>query len=215
MLAYHKKMEAACTIAVIEVPWEEASRFGIMLTDEDGSIYDFQEKPAEPTSNKASMGIYIFSWDVLKKYLIEDEADLESSNDFGGDIIPKMLKNQEKMVAYPFEGYWKDVGTIDSLWESNLDLLNPKVDLDLSDETWKIYSRNPISPPHYISPTATVQNSLISEGGQIEGNIDFSILFAGVTIEEGAVIRDSIIMPGTTVKRTPLYSMPLWRKTHL
>ena len=201
MLAYHKKMEAACTIAVIEVPWEEASRFGIMLTDEDGSIYDFQEKPAEPTSNKASMGIYIFSWDVLKKYLIEDEADLESSNDFGGDIIPKMLKNQEKMVAYPFEGYWKDVGTIDSLWESNLDLLNPKVDLDLSDETWKIYSRNPISPPHYISPTATVQNSLISEGGQIEGNIDFSILFAGVTIEEGAVIRDSIIMPGTTVKK--------------
>lgn len=200
MLAYHKEKEAAATIAVIEVPWEEASRFGIMLTDEENEIYDFEEKPKEPTSNKASMGIYIFSWDILRKYLIEDEADPDSSNDFGGDIIPKMLKDGQKMVAYPFEGYWKDVGTIDSLWEGNLDLLNPKIDLDLSDEKWKIYSRNPIVPPHYISPDATVQNSLISEGGFIEGSIDFSVLFADVTIEKGATVRDSIIMPGTVVK---------------
>lgn len=200
MIAYHKEKKADCTIAVLEVPWEEASRFGIMFTDESGTITEFAEKPANPKSNKASMGVYIFSWKKLRKYLEEDDKDPNSSNDFGKNIIPNMLSAGEKLVAYPFDGYWKDVGTIDSLWEANLDLLNPKVDLDLSDPNWKIYSRNPGSPPHYISPNATVQNSMISEGGQIQGSIDFSVLFADVTVEEGAVVRDSILMPHAVVK---------------
>ncbi len=200
MIAYHKEKNADCTIAVLEVPWEEASRFGIMFADEDGTITEFAEKPKKPKSNKASMGVYIFSWKKLKKYLEEDDKDPKSSNDFGKNIIPNMLAAGEKLVAYPFDGYWKDVGTIDSLWEANLDLLNPKVDLDLSDPNWKIYSRNPGSPPHYISSEATVQNSMIAEGGQIHGSIDFSVLFADVTVEEGAVVRDSILMPHTVVK---------------
>ncbi len=200
MIAYHKEKNADCTIAVLEVPWEEASRFGIMFADEDGTITEFAEKPKKPKSNKASMGVYIFSWKKLKKYLEEDDKDPKSANDFGKNIIPNMLAAGEKLVAYPFDGYWKDVGTIDSLWEANLDLLNPKVDLDLSDPNWKIYSRNPGSPPHYISSEATVQNSMIAEGGQIHGSIDFSVLFADVTVEEGAVVRDSILMPHTVVK---------------
>lgn len=200
MIAYHKEKNADCTIAVLEVPWEEASRFGIMFADEDGTITEFAEKPKKPKSNKASMGVYIFSWKKLKKYLEEDDRDPKSANDFGKNIIPNMLAAGEKLVAYPFDGYWKDVGTIDSLWEANLDLLNPKVDLDLSDPNWKIYSRNPGSPPHYISSEATVQNSMIAEGGQIHGSIDFSVLFADVTVEEGAVVRDSILMPHTVVK---------------
>lgn len=200
MIAYHKEKNADCTIAVLEVPWEEASRFGIMFTDDEGTITEFAEKPAKPKSNKASMGVYIFSWKKLRKYLEEDDNDPASSNDFGKNIIPKMLDAGEKLVAYPFSGYWKDVGTIDSLWEANLDLLNPKVDLDLSDPNWKIYSRNPGSPPHYISPDATVQNSMIAEGSKIYGSIDFSVLFADVTVEEGAVVRDSILMPHSVVK---------------
>lgn len=200
MIAYHKEKNADCTIAVLEVPWEEASRFGIMFADEDGTITEFAEKPEKPKSNKASMGVYIFSWKKLKKYLEDDDKDLDSSNDFGKNIIPNMLNAGEKLVAYPFDGYWKDVGTIDSLWEANLDLLNPKVDLDLSDPSWKIYSRNPGSPPHYISSKATVQNSMIAEGGQIHGSIDFSVLFADVTVEDGAVVRDSILMPHAVVK---------------
>ncbi len=200
MLAYHKKKNADCTIAMMEVPWEEASRFGLMLVDEDNCITEFEEKPKNPRSNKASMGVYMFTWEKLRRYLLEDEANPDSGNDFGHDLIPAMHEAGEKLVAYPFDGYWKDVGTIDSLWEANLDLLDPKVDLDLSDKSWKIYSRNLASPPHYISEKANVQNSLISGGCDIEGDVDFSVLFSNVTVEEGATVRDSIIMPGTVVR---------------
>lgn len=200
MIAYHKEKKADCTIAVIEVPMEEASRFGILNTYEDGTIYEFDEKPAVPKSNKASMGIYVFSWKKMRKYLEADEADPNSSNDFGKNVLPAMLNAGEKMVAYQFSGYWKDVGTIDSLWESNMDLLDPNVPLDLSDETWKIYSRNPALPPHYIASTAKVQNSLISEGCNVYGDVDFSVLFAGVYVAPGAVVKDSIIMPGARIE---------------
>ncbi|MBR3589000.1 MAG: glucose-1-phosphate adenylyltransferase [Clostridia bacterium] len=200
MLQYHKEKNAACTIAMLEVPWEEASRFGLMFVNDDGKITAFEEKPKVPKSNKASMGVYVFTWSKLRAYLIDDENKEGSSNDFGKDVIPAMHEAGENLYAYLFDGYWKDVGTIDSLWESNLDLLNPKVDLDLNDDDWKIYSRNPAAPPHYISPDAQIQNSLISEGCMIEGTVDFSILFANVNIEKGAVVKDSIIMPGTTVK---------------
>ena len=200
MLDCHKKNQADCTIAVIEVDWEEASRFGLMFTNPDGSIYEFKEKPKNPESNKASMGVYIFNWAALKKYLTDDENDESSSNDFGKDIIPKMLADGQRLFAYGFNGYWKDVGTIESLWEANLDLINPKVDIDLSDDGWRIYSRTPVAPPHYISSTASVANSIIAEGCEISGDIDFSVLFENVTVEQGAVVRDSIIMPGTVVK---------------
>ncbi len=200
MLEHHEKMEADCTIAVIEVPMEEASRFGIMNTKPDTQIFEFQEKPKQPKSNLASMGIYIFRWDKLRQYLIEDEADPKSSNDFGKNIIPAMLANHEKMYAYAFDGYWKDVGTIDSLWEANMDLLAPSDPLALYDPAWKIYSRNPCQPPHFVAETAHVENSLITEGCRVAGEIDFSVLFAGVTVEEGAVVKDSIIMPGSVVK---------------
>ena len=200
MLEYHKAKDAACTIAMLEVPWEEASRFGLMFVNDDGSISEFEEKPKNPKSNKASMGVYIFTWSKLRQYLIDDENNPDSGNDFGHDVIPAMHENGERMFAYKFEGYWKDVGTIDSLWEANLDLLNPKVDLDLSDNSWKIYSRNPIAPPHFISDKAKVENSMIGEGCCIDGGVDYSILFSNVTIEEGAKVRYSIIMPGTTIK---------------
>ena len=200
MLSYHKEKNADCTIASLEVPWEEASRFGLMFVNDDGSISEFEEKPKHPKSNKASMGVYIFTWSKLRRYLLEDEANPSSGNDFGHDLIPAMHEAGERLFAYPFEGYWKDVGTIDSLWEANLDLLNPKVDLDLSDNSWKIYSRTPSSPPHYVAPTATVQNSMIAEGCEIAGAVDFSVIFANVTVEEGATVKDSIIMPGTVIK---------------
>ena len=200
MVAYHKEHNADCTIAVIDVPLAEASRFGILNTNPDGSIYEFDEKPAHPKSTNASMGIYVFSWDKLRKYLIEDEANPDSSNDFGKDILPKMLADGQRMFAYAFSGYWKDVGTIESLWESNMDLLDPNVTLDLADENWKIYSRNPVVAPHYVSPTGVVQNSLISAGCIIEGNVDFSVLFSNVTIAPGAVVNDSILMPGVVVE---------------
>ncbi len=201
MLKFHKEKNAACTIAMLEVPWEEASRFGLMFVNDDGSITDFEEKPKNPKSNKASMGVYIFTWSKLRQYLIDDEADPESHNDFGHNVIPAMHRNGERMFAYKFDGYWKDVGTIDSLWEANLDLLNPKVDLDLSDNSWKIYSRNPVAPPHFVAKTAKVENSMVGEGCYIAGNVDYSILFSNVTVEEGAVVKYSIIMPGTTVKK--------------
>lgn len=200
MLDFHKEKQADCTIAVLEVSLEEASRFGIMTADENSIITDFEEKPAQPKSTLASMGIYIFCWPKLRKYLIENENDESASKDFGKDIIPTMLARGEKMVAYPFSGYWKDVGTIDSLWEANMDLLNPNVTLDLYDPRWKIYSRNPIMPPHYIGPSAEITNSMISEGCVIEGLVDFSVIFTGVTVEPGAVVRDSIIMPGSVIK---------------
>ncbi len=201
MIAEHKKNQADCTIAVIEVEMSEASRFGILNTNEDGSIYEFDEKPAVPKSNLASMGIYVFNWQKLKKYLEADENDPASQNDFGKNVLPAMLSAGERMFAYRFEGYWKDVGTIDSLWEANMDLLNPKVPLDLSDDAWRIYSRTPGLPPHYISSTAKVQNSMISEGGKISGTLESSLIFAGVTVKEGAVVRDSIIMPGVVVEK--------------
>ncbi len=200
MVTFHKEKNADCTIAMLEVPWEEAPRFGLMILNDDNSIKEFEEKPKNPRSNKASMGVYTFTWKKLRQYLLDDEANPKSSNDFGKDVIPTMHQAGERMFAYPFDGYWKDVGTIDSLWEANLDLLNPKVDLDLSDESWKIYSRNPVTSPHYISDTADVQNSMIAEGSKISGSVDFSILFSNVTVEQGAVVRDSIVMPGTVIK---------------
>ena len=200
MLRFHKEKGAACTIAMLEVPWEEASRFGLMFVNDDGSISEFEEKPKNPRSNKASMGVYIFTWSKLRQYLIDDENNPDSGNDFGHDVIPAMHENGERMFAYKFDGYWKDVGTIDSLWEANLDLLNPKVDLDLSDDSWKIYSRNPIVPPHFVSAEAKLENSMVGEGCYIGGEVDYSVLFSNVTIEEGAKVRYSIIMPGTTIK---------------
>ena len=199
MINEHKKNKAACTIAVIEVEMSEASRFGIVNIKPDGTIYEFDEKPALPKSNLASMGIYVFSWDKLRSYLTEDEKNPQSKNDFGQDVLPAMLAAGEKMYAHRFSGYWKDVGTIDSLWEANMDLVNPKVPLDLSETDWKIYSRNPGLPPHFIGHNAKVQNSIISEGSNIFGKVDFSVLFSGVTVEEGAQVNDSILMPGVKV----------------
>ena len=200
MLQQHKETGADATIAVLDVPLSEASRFGIMNCKPDGTIYEFEEKPKEPKSTLASMGIYIFTWKKLKEYLINDEANEQSSNDFGKDIIPAMLANGEKMVSYRFEGYWKDVGTIDSLWESNMDLLNPKAGLDLSREDWKIYSRNPVMPPHYIAKGAKVQNSLVAEGCNVYGDLEFSVLFHGVYVAPTATVTDSIVMPGAVIE---------------
>ena len=200
MLAYHKEKNADCTIAMLEVPWEEASRFGLMFVDDEGRITAFEEKPKNPKSNKASMGVYMFTWKKLRQYLLDDEANPQSSNDFGHDLIPAMHENGERLFAYAFDGYWKDVGTIDSLWEANLDLLNPKVDLDLTDTSWKIYAKNTASTPHYVSADAKVQNSMITEGCEVYGDVDFSVLFSDVTVEEGAVVKDSIIMPNTVIK---------------
>ncbi len=200
MLEFHKEKNADCTIAVLDVSLEEASRFGIMTADENGMVTAFEEKPKEPKSTLASMGIYIFTWEKLRKYLIDNENDETASKDFGKNIIPDMLSNNEVMVAYPFEGYWKDVGTLDSLWEANMDLLNPNIPIDLYDPEWKMYSRNPIMPPQFISEAATIENSMITDGCKVSGHIDFSILFEGVTVEDGAVVTDSIIMPGSVIK---------------
>lgn len=196
MIKYHKKNNAACTIAVIDVPIEEASRFGILNTNEDGSIYEFDEKPQVPKSTNASMGIYVFSWKIMKKYLIEDEANENSSHDFGKDVLPTMLNAGEKMMAYPFEGYWKDVGTIDSLWEANMDILDPNTTLSLKN----VYSRNPMMPPHYVGENAEIQNSMLADGCNVNGKLEFSILFPGVTVGKGAVINSSIIMPGAVIE---------------
>lgn len=201
MLKFHKEKDAACTIAMLEVPWEEASRFGLMFVDDDGKITAFEEKPKNPKSNKASMGVYMFTWSKLREYLIADEAKEGSSNDFGKDVIPAMHTAGERMFAFPFDGYWKDVGTIDSLWEANLDMLNPVANIDLSDTSWKIYSNNPVTPPQYISDKAQVQNSLITGGSHIEGEIDYSVLFSNVTVEEGAQVKYSIVMPGAKIEK--------------
>ena len=200
MLEYHKAKNADATIAVLDVSMEEASRFGIMITDEDDNIIDFEEKPKHPRSTLASMGIYIFTWKKLRQYLIDNENDESASKDFGKNIIPDMKANGEKMVAYHFDGYWKDVGTLDSLWEANMDLLNPNIPIDLYDPEWKMYSRNPIMPPQYIGSEAVVENSMIAEGCEIEGKVDFSVISAGVKIEKGATVTDSIIMPGSVIK---------------
>ncbi len=201
MLKFHKEKDAACTIAMLEVPWEEASRFGLMFVDDDGKITAFEEKPKNPKSNKASMGVYMFTWSKLREYLIADEAKEGSSNDFGKDVIPAMHTAGEKMFAFPFDGYWKDVGTIDSLWEANLDMLNPVANIDLSDKSWKIFSNNPVTPPQYISDKADVQNSLITGGSHIEGIIDYSVLFSNVIVEEGAEVKYSIVMPGAKIEK--------------
>ncbi len=201
MLQFHKDKDAACTIAMLEVPWEEASRFGLMFTDDDGKITAFEEKPKNPKSNKASMGVYMFTWSKLRQYLIDDENDPNSSNDFGKNVIPAMHEAGERLFAYGFDGYWKDVGTIDSLWEANLDLLNPKVNIDLSDTTWKIYGRGAASAPQYIADSAVVENSIVTAGSEIEGKIDYSVLFNDVTVEEGAFVDYSIVMPGAVIKK--------------
>ena len=201
MLAYHKQQEAACTIAMREVEWKEASRFGLMLVNDDGTISEFEEKPANPRSNKASMGIYIFTWSKLREYLIADENDPESSNDFGHNVIPAMHEAGEKMVAYQFDGYWRDVGTIESLWEANMDILSPASGINLNDPHWKIYARSPSAAPQYIADTAEVKNSMVTEGCSVEGKADFSVLFPNSTVEEGAFVKYSIIMPGATVKK--------------
>ncbi|MGM9631826.1 MAG: glucose-1-phosphate adenylyltransferase [Eubacteriales bacterium] len=199
MLEYHKEQGADCTIAVLKVPMEEASRFGIMSVNPDNSIYKFTEKPKNPDSNLASMGIYIFSADKLYKYLAEDEADPNSSNDFGKNIIPKMLENGEKMFAYGFEGYWKDVGTISSLWEANMDLLGEEPVLSFDDESRRIFSRHENEAPQYIGPDAIVENSSITEGCEIHGTVINSVLGYGVVVEKGAVVKDSVLMHHVTV----------------
>lgn len=199
MLKAHIESGAAATIAVMPVPWEEASRFGIMNTDETGEIVEFEEKPAETKSNLASMGIYIFKYDLLKKYLTDDERDASSANDFGKNIIPKMLADGEKMMTYRFEGYWKDVGTIQSLWEANMDLIDSPPKFDLNDRSWVIYSRNYALMPHYMGENAVVTRSTITEGCSIEGKIEHSVIFSGVTVGKDSVIRDSVIMPGAVI----------------
>ena len=200
MLEHHKAKNADATIAVLDVPMEEASRFGIMITNDEGDIIDFEEKPKHPRSTLASMGIYIFTWSKLKKYLIENENNEAEDKDFGKAIIPNMMKAGEKLVAYAFDGYWKDVGTLDSLWEANMDLLNPNIPIDLYDPDWKMYSRNPVLPPQYIGANAVVENSMITDGCDVEGTVDFSVIFEGVKIEAGATVTDSIIMPGSVIK---------------
>ncbi len=200
-LEFHKAKNAEFSVAVMEVPWEEASRFGLMVADENDKITEFQEKPKNPKSNLASMGIYIFNWDILKKYLEEDEADPESENDFGNNIIPNLLRDKRQMYAYHFSGYWKDVGTISSLWEANMEVLDPEHSgINLFDEGWKIYSRNTGMTGHKISAGAVVENALITDGCRIKGTVKHSVLFGGVKVEAGAVVEDAVIMGGTTVK---------------
>lgn len=199
MLRYHEKNQADATIAVIEVPWNDAGRFGIMNTDADERVTEFVEKPKQPKSNKASMGVYVFTWSVLREALMADEENKKSSNDFGKDIIPMLLKEKRRLFAYPFKGYWKDVGTIYSLWEANMDLISQPPRLNLYDTKWRIYSRNPVKPPHYIAGGAEVCNSLVTEGCNVYGTVNHSVLFAGVEVGEGSFVEDSVIMPGVKI----------------
>ena len=200
MLAYHKEHNADATIAVIGVPMKEASRFGIMNTDETGRIVEFEEKPAEPKSNLASMGIYIFNWKLLRKMLLADMKNPDSNHDFGKDIIPTLLNDGRTLVAYEFEGYWKDVGTIDSLWEANMDLLDEKNELDLHDSTWKIYTEDVTALPQFIGPDAKIDRAFITQGCRIEGEVKSSVLFTGATIGANAKVIDTVLMPGAVVE---------------
>lgn len=200
MIDFHEQKGASCTIAVLNVTLEEATRFGIMNTYDDDRIYEFEEKPAHPKSTKASMGVYCFTWQKLKKYLEEDEADPESSNDFGKNIIPKMLTDGEPVYAYEFSDYWKDVGTLQSLWDANMELLGEDSPIKLGDNSWKIYSRNPNEPPHYTGADATVKNSLVTEGSVIEGTVENSVIFYGVYVGKGAVVKNSVILPNTRIE---------------
>ncbi len=200
-LKFHKEKDAEFSVAVMEVPWEEAPRFGLMVADENDRITEFQEKPKNPKSNLASMGIYIFNWDILKKYLEEDEANPDSKNDFGNNILPNLLRDNRKMYAYHFSGYWKDVGTISSLWEANMEVLDPEHSgINLFDEGWKIYSRNSGMTGHKISAGSVVENSMITDGCRIKGTVKHSVLFAGVRVERDAVVEDAVVMGNTVIK---------------
>lgn len=200
MLAEHKAQKADATIAVIEVPMKEASRFGIMNTDGNGRIVEFEEKPANPKSNLASMGIYIFDWKLLRKMLIADMKNPDSSHDFGKDIIPTLLNDGRNLLAYKFKGYWKDVGTIDSLWEANMDLLDKNNELDLDDPTWKIYTEDVAALPQYIGPDASIKRAFITQGCVVEGEVKNSVLFTGAKVGPGAKVIDSVLMPGVIVE---------------
>lgn len=200
MLQHHKETGADCTISVMEVPWDEASRFGIMNVDEEDTIVEFEEKPENPKSNLASMGIYIFSWKKLREYLIADEADKNSANDFGKNIIPDMLAAGEKLVAYRFEGYWKDVGTLDSLWDANMDMLLPGSGLNLLDKSWPIYSRTYSCPPAFVGPESDVGNSAIAKGCVVDGEVKNSVLSVGATVKQGAQVSYSVLLPGAVIE---------------
>ena len=199
MLDYHKEMNADATIAVIEVPMKEASRFGIMNTDGNGRIVEFEEKPEHPKSNLASMGIYIFNWKLLRKILLADMKNPDSHHDFGKDVIPCLLNDNKTLAAYKFKGYWKDVGTIDSLWEANMDLIDSRNELNLNDPTWKIYTEDTPALPQYIGPNAKINKAFITQGCVVEGEVSHSVLFTGCTVGEGAKIIDSVLMPGVEV----------------
>ena len=201
MISYHSRNAADATIAVIEVPWEDASRFGIMNTNDDGSIYEFEEKPKQPKSNKASMGVYVFTWNVLRDYLMADEKNPKSNNDFGMNIIPAMLGDGKRMFAYPFRGYWNDVGTIDSLWEGNMDLLADPPKLDMYDKRFRVYARNVGSPPHHIGRLAHVSRSLLTEGSHVNGTVRHSIISTNAVVRRDAEVIDSVIMPGAIIDR--------------
>ena len=200
MVERHKEANAACTISVMEVPWAEASRFGIMSVDDQDMITEFAEKPKEPKSNLAAMGIYVFSWQTLRKYLTEDEADPASENDFGKNVIPAMLRDGERMAAYRFAGYWKDVGTLESLWDANMDMLSPESGLDLLDESWPIYARSVNAPPAYLGADCQVTHSAINRGSELEGTVENSVLAPNVKVGKGARVSYSVLMPGTEVK---------------
>jgi glucose-1-phosphate adenylyltransferase len=200
LLDFHKRKSSKATIAVIEVPWEDASRFGVMKISSENRILEFQEKPKKPKSNLASMGVYIFNWKVLKKYLIEDEKDPDSSNDFGRNIIPKMIEDGLEIYAYIFDDYWKDVGTIESYWQANMDLLKEDNKLNLYDNTWKIYTKNPIRPPHYVCEDAIVKGSLLNEGCIIYGYVENSVLFPGVYVGKNSRVIDSVVMPNVKIE---------------
>lgn len=199
MLDYHIEKGADATISVIEVPWEETSRFGIMNTGAEMKVEEFEEKPENAKNNLASMGIYIFNWSLLREYLIRDDQNPDSSHDFGKDIIPLMLKEEKKLYAYPFKGYWKDVGTVQSLWEANMDLLDRNCELNLFDQTWRIYSVNPNQPPQYVCPDGEVTESLVNEGCTIEGEVTRTVVFQGVTVKKGAVVKETVIMPDAVI----------------
>ena len=201
MVQRHKETGAACTISVMEVPWSDAPRFGIMSVDGEDRITEFAEKPKEPRSNLASMGIYVFSWPELRRYLTEDEADEASENDFGKNIIPKMLADGMRMQAFRFEGYWKDVGTLESLWDANMDMLCPESGLDLLDESWPIYARSLSAPPAFISDTAVVSHSAFNRGSELDGTVENSVLSQEVVVEEGAAVSYSVLLPGAVVER--------------
>jgi len=200
MLARHKEAQAACTISVMEVPWSEASRFGIMAVDGEDMITEFAEKPKEPKSNLASMGIYVFTWQTLRKYLTEDEADPASSNDFGKNVIPTMLNNGERMAAYRFDGYWKDVGTLESLWDANMDMLTPDSGLDLTDESWPVFARSVNAPPAFLGASSSVTNSAINRGSDLQGMVEHSVLSPNVIVGEGARVSYSVLLPGAVVE---------------